>query len=96
MMFLSVWTKIGKYTRYSSWLRAEVAVDRMACQRRAVEVNIWYLKQLRFSLSVYGVVLGRGTYNPPREDRLTQQLQKTPGNCMLEMPDGVRRTPQAL
>lgn len=95
-MFLCVWTKIGKYTRYSSSFRAEVAVDRMAYQRRAVEGNIWYLKQLRFRLSVYNVVLGRGTYNLLREDRLTQQAQKTPGNCMLEIPDGICCTPQAL
>lgn len=56
MMFLSVWTKIGKYTRYSSWLRGEVAVSRIACQIRAVGVNIWYLKQLGFRLSFYDVV----------------------------------------
>lgn len=47
MMFLSVWTKIEKYTRYSSWLRAEVATDRMACQKKAIEVNIWFLKATR-------------------------------------------------
>lgn len=55
----------------------------MTCQIRAVDVNMWYLKQLGFRLSVYDVVLGRGTDNPPREDRLTQQVQNTPGNCML-------------
>lgn len=78
-MFLSVWTKIGKYTRYSSSFRAEMAVDRMACQRRAVKGNIWYLKQLGFRLSVYDVVLGRGTYNSLREDRFDTAGSKDTG-----------------
>lgn len=37
MMFLSVWIKNWKYIRYSSWLRVMVAIDRMACQKRAIE-----------------------------------------------------------
>lgn len=62
-------------------------VDSKTCEKKASEMDNWFTNRLGLKLKVYDVVLGRGTYNPPMEDRLThQQTQKTPEAHTRDIP----------